>query len=110
MLFKVFAFLPNQDGNLQALSAAPCPLHPAEVMACRLHIQCCPKVDWWCDIRPAFRQPQAFLHPFLQLQDIIFKRDSGDASLSILRGKRPNRAGTQPHSRGFFSCPNHFCI
>ncbi|GBM02059.1 hypothetical protein AVEN_209749-1 [Araneus ventricosus] len=59
-------------------------------------------------IRPAFRQPQAFLHPFLQ--DIIFKRDSGAASLSILRGERPNRVGTQPLSRGFFSCPNHFCI
>ncbi|GBN00106.1 hypothetical protein AVEN_153786-1 [Araneus ventricosus] len=37
-------------------------------------------------IRPAFRQPQEFLHPFLQFQDIIFKRDSGAASLSILRG------------------------
>ncbi|GBM50196.1 hypothetical protein AVEN_134770-1 [Araneus ventricosus] len=36
-------------------------------------------------IRSAFRQPQAFL----QFQDIIFKRDSGAASLSILRGEVP---------------------
>ncbi|GBN39218.1 hypothetical protein AVEN_24072-1 [Araneus ventricosus] len=61
-------------------------------------------------IRSAFRQPQAFLHPFLQLQDMIFKKDSGAASLSILRAERPNRVGTPPHSRGFFSCPNYFCI
>ncbi|GBM85594.1 hypothetical protein AVEN_38366-1 [Araneus ventricosus] len=61
-------------------------------------------------IRPVSRQPQGFLHPFLQLQDIIFRRDSGAASLYILRGERPNRVCTQPHSRGFLSCPNHFCI
>ncbi|GBN57630.1 Neprilysin-1, partial [Araneus ventricosus] len=48
-------------------------------------------------IRPTFRQPQVFLHPFLQLQDVIFKRDSGAASLSILRGQRPNRVSTQTH-------------
>ncbi|GBO32919.1 hypothetical protein AVEN_158793-1 [Araneus ventricosus] len=42
-------------------------------------------------IRPAFRQSQAFLHLFLQLQDIIFKRDLGAASLFILHGERPNR-------------------
>ncbi|GBL71351.1 hypothetical protein AVEN_85112-1 [Araneus ventricosus] len=52
-------------------------------------------------IRPAFRQPQAFLHLFLQLQDIIFKRDSGAASLSILREKRPNRPLPSPTQEDF---------
>ncbi|GBN64033.1 hypothetical protein AVEN_159134-1 [Araneus ventricosus] len=123
MLFKVFAFSTGQDGNLQALFTAPCPLHPDKDIISSSYIkifiddgvsssslmlvssrlmsdafsQASPieQVHREEHIRPAFRQPQAFLHPFLQLQDVIFKRDSGAASLSILRREKPNRVGTQ---------------
>ncbi|GBN24393.1 hypothetical protein AVEN_259481-1 [Araneus ventricosus] len=59
--------------------------------------------------RPAFLRPHAFVQPFLQVQEMHWRRDSCAGSFSDFLGKRPDGVCIQPHFKGSFSFPNHVC-
>jgi len=59
--------------------------------------------------RPAFRQVQPLLHPFLHLQERSFRSSGGAGSCRLVMGMSPAELNSQPQSVTSFSSPNHFC-